>query len=204
MNFLPRRVQYLLALTLALWAMQGVFRLLFWAFLSDLPMALEPHLAKAFWVGLRFDLRVSLLAAFGTLPWLLLPRFSAVNYALLRRILNVWFGVILLGILVLYVFDAGHYLYLSKRIDASIMRFSTDAAISTSMLWQSYPVIQITLAIAAVLALGIYAHKRFISPLLQKEKTSRRWYINCDWLTISADSIRPLVFSTPTLEPRLF
>ena len=50
-------------------------------------------LLKAFWVGLRFDLRVSLLFALATLPWLFLPRFSAVNYPLLRRFLGVWFGL---------------------------------------------------------------------------------------------------------------
>lgn len=178
MNFLPRRVQYLLALTLALWCMQGLFRLLFWAQISDLPLAAEPHLLKAFWVGLRFDLRVSLLAAMATLPWLLLPRFSAVNYTLLRRLLSYWFGFILLAILLVYVFDAGHYLYLSKRLDASVTRFSSDLAISTAMLWQSYPVLQICLGTAVIWGLGYGFHSRLILPLLQQPKSSRRWYIN--------------------------
>ena len=55
MTLLPRRVQYLLVLTLALWALQGVFRVLFWGLLSELPIAAEGYLLKAFWVGLRFD-----------------------------------------------------------------------------------------------------------------------------------------------------
>ncbi len=179
MTLLPRRVQYLLVLTLALWALQGVFRVLFWGLLSELPIAAEGYLLKAFWVGLRFDLRVALLAALATLPWLLLPRFSAVNYALLRRLLGYWFGIILLVILMMYVFDAGHYLYLSKRIDASVTRFSSDIGISSAMVWQSYPVIQISLAIVATWSLGYWAHKRFALPLLTQEKTRRRWYSNC-------------------------
>jgi hypothetical protein len=73
MNFIPRRVQYLLLLTLGLWCLQGLFRLLFWGLLSELPVAAQSHLLKAFWVALRFDLRVSILAALVTLPWLLLP-----------------------------------------------------------------------------------------------------------------------------------
>ena len=179
MNFLPRRVQYLLTLTLALWCLQGLFRLLFWGVLSDLPVAAEGYLLKAFWVGLRFDLRVSLLFALATLPWLFLPRFSAVNYPLLRRFLGVWFGIILIVILTMYVFDAGHYLYLNKRIDASIVRFSSDIAISTSMVWQSYPVIQICFAMAVTWALGYWIHQQFILPLLGQEKSRRRWYSNC-------------------------
>ena len=179
MNFLPRRVQYLLVLTLALWCLQGLFRLLFWGLLSELPVAVEGYLLKAFWVGLRFDLRVSLLAALITLPWLFLPRFSAVNYPLLRRFLGYWFGLILIAILAMYVFDAGHYLYLNKRIDASIVRFSNDIAISASMVWQSYPVIQICFAMASIWALGYWLHHQFLLPLLSQEKSHRRWYINC-------------------------
>lgn len=176
MNFIPRRVQYILALTLAFWVLQGVFRVLFWSLLSELPVAAEGYLLKAFWVGLRFDLRVALLAALATLPWLILPRFSAVNYGLLRRLLGYWFGVILIVILMMYVFDAGHYLYLNKRIDASITRFTSDIGISASVLWQSYPVIQISIAIIAVWGVGYWLHHTFLLPLLQQEKRHRRWY----------------------------
>jgi phosphoglycerol transferase MdoB-like AlkP superfamily enzyme len=176
MNFLPRRVQYLLLLTLSLWCLQGLFRLLFWGYISDLPVTAESHLIKAFWIGLRFDLRVSLLAALSTLPWLFLPRFSAVNYALLRRLLGYWFGIILIVILTMYVFDAGHYLYLSKRIDASIVRFSGDIGISSTMVWQSYPVIQICLGMVAVWLLGYRFHSHTLLPLLEQSKHHRRWY----------------------------
>lgn len=179
MNILPRRVQYLLALTMALWVLQGLFRVLFWGFISELPLAAESHLVKAFWVGLRFDLRVSLLAALCTLPWLLLPRFSAVNYRVLQRILGYWFGIILLAILAMYVFDAGHYLYLSKRIDASVVRFSSDIAISASMMWQSYPVVKIGLSMALLWGLGYWFHHQFLLSLLQQEKSRKRWYSNC-------------------------
>lgn len=176
MTFLPRRVQYLLLVTLFLWGLQSLFRLLFWGLISDLPMAAESHLLKAFWVGLRFDLRVSLLAALTTLPWLLLPRFSAVNYPLLQRFLSYWFGIILIAILAMYVFDAGHYLYLNKRIDASIVRFSSDIGISTSMMWQSYPVIQICLVVALVWVLAYAFHKQVLLTLLAQKKIHRRWF----------------------------
>ena len=179
MNFLPRRVQYLLLLTLALWILQGLFRILFWGFISELPITLEGDLLETFWVGLRFDLRVSLLAALMTLPWLILPRFSAVNFTLLSRFLGYWFGIILIVILTMYVFDAGHYLYLNKRIDASIVRFSSDIGIATTMMWQSYPVIQICIGMILVWCLGYWFHAHYLLPLLQQKKLHRRWYSLC-------------------------
>ena len=177
-HFISRRIQYLLALTLALLILQGTFRLLFWGLISDLPMSFESHLLKAYWIGLRFDLRVSMLATLATLPWLLVPRFSAVSYQLLRNGLKLWVGFILVAILAVYVIDTGHYLYLHKRLDASISRFTSDMADSTNMVWQSYPVIQIAIA-TFVLWLIIYRfHNGYILTLLSQQAKPRKWYSN--------------------------
>lgn len=173
---IPRRIQYLLALTALLLLTQAIFRLSFWAFISDLPMALEAHLAKAFWIGIRFDLRIALLGALLTLPWLIVPRFNALRYNWLLKTLNIWIGLILLALVATYALDAGHYLYLTKRLDASIVRFSTDVEDSALMVWQSYPVIWITLAILGTCALAYHAHKRYVLPLLNGPATPAKWY----------------------------
>lgn len=177
-HFLPRRIQYLLALTLTLFILQGVFRLLFWGLISDLPIGFESHLLKAYWVGLRFDLRVSMLAALATLPWLFVPRFNAVNYQWMLRLLKLWVGFVLVAILAVYVLDAGHYLYLHKRLDASISRFISDVTDSARMVWQSYPVLQITLATSALWLTIYWFHNRYILTLLNQEPNPRKWYIN--------------------------
>ena len=183
-HFLPRRIQYLLALTLTLFILQGISRLLFWGLISDLPMGFENHLLKAYWIGLRFDLRVSMLATLATLPWVLVPRFSAVNYHWLRSGLKWWVGFILVAILGVYIIDAGHYLYLDKRLDASISRFSSDMKDSASMVWQSYPVIQIAIA-ALVLWQIIYRfHNGYILTLLNQQARSRKWYTNSVHITV--------------------
>ena len=173
---IPRRIQYLLTLTALLFAMQVVFRGLFWAFLSDLPMAAEQHLLQAFWVGIRFDLRVALLAALCTIPWLIIPRFNAVNYAWLMTTLSRWVGLILLAILCIYVVDAGHYLYLTKRLDASVIRFSSNLKESSLMVWQSYPVIWILLAMTAVWLTTYKLHQMFVLTILQYSPRPQRWW----------------------------
>jgi hypothetical protein len=173
---IPRRIQYLLALTGLLFFTQIVFRGLFWSLLSDLPVALDAHLWKAFWIGIRFDLRVALLAALCTIPWLILPRFNAVNYAWLMRILQIWVAAILLMMLCIYVVDAGHYLYLTKRLDASIVRFSTNLKESTLMVWQSYPVLWVLLAIAAVWLVTVKLHQQLIITTLKRQHKPLHWW----------------------------
>lgn len=174
-HFLPRRIQYLLALTLTLFILQGVFRLLFWGLISDLPIGFENHLLKAYWVGLRFDLRVSMLAA---LPWLFVPRFNAVNYQWVLRALKLWVGFVLVAILAVYVLDAGHYLYLHKRLDASISRFTSDIPDSARMVWQSYPALQITLATSTLWLTIYWFHNRYVLTLLNQKPNPRKWYVN--------------------------
>ena len=100
---IPRRIQYLLGLIALLFVTQAVFRLLFWGFISDLPLAAEQHLLQAYWIGIRFDLRIAILAALCTLPWLILPRFSAVNYQWLMRGLRWWMGAMLFGLIAITI-----------------------------------------------------------------------------------------------------
>jgi|TARA_B110001469_G_scaffold77829_1_gene73687 hypothetical protein len=48
MHLLPRRVQYLLLLTLSLWCLQGLLRLLFWRLISNLPVTAKYYFKKSF------------------------------------------------------------------------------------------------------------------------------------------------------------
>jgi len=106
----------------------------------------------------------------------MLPRFSAVNYQLLMKGLRWWMGAMLFGLIAVYVLDAGHYLYLTTRMDASITRFATDVRDSTLMVWQSYPVMWIALAMAALWA-GIYwLHNRWLLHILKRQKRPQRWW----------------------------
>jgi phosphoglycerol transferase MdoB-like AlkP superfamily enzyme len=111
-----------------------------------------------FWLGLRFDLRVIAsvllgLIALGSLPWLNPFRSAG------RR--RAWLGGVAIWHLVLVVFYCGdflHYRYLNQRLNATVLGFLEDARIAAGMAWQTYPIVWITLGIAAVVAvLGLAA-----------------------------------------------
>jgi len=102
---LPRRINYLLALVATFFVMQVFFRIMFWTMVSNLPLSFDSHLMQAFWVGVRFDLRLSVLAALLTIPLLLLPRFSAVHYATLKVLLKWWVAVILFVVFIYHLMN---------------------------------------------------------------------------------------------------
>ncbi len=111
-------------------------------------------LAKAFYLGGKFDLRLALLIH---LPLLLLSvlRWTNPLYAKFGRFL--WFAWLLLSfatLLLFYIVDLGYYAYLEMRLDASVTRFLKNPLISGQMVLESYPVF--TGTVAYLFALVVY------------------------------------------------
>ena len=76
-----------------------------------------------------------------------------------------------------YLFDFGYYDYLTIRLDASSLRFLSNLAISTQVLWESYPVVKGLLAVAIFVwtftfisskLYHFFAQKKPVTPCLKK------------------------------------
>ena len=143
-----RRLQYLAGTFLILLALFAGLRMVFFGFFSEVGDTLEFDqniVWQTLFIGLRFDIRLALLI---TLPLVLLaylPRFNLATSPLLRKLGGLYLILALLVVTLIYVIDFGHYNYLGVRINATVYRFLQDAAISQQMLWESYPVVWITL-----------------------------------------------------------
>lgn len=111
----------------------------FWFKDSNNPVPFN-ELITAFYLGIKFDLRLILLMFLPLflLGWIkpfnpfnnFIARYFWLNYMLLA------FGLITL----VYFIDYAHFAYLHKPLDASALRFLVDFSISANMIWQSYPV----------------------------------------------------------------
>ncbi|HEY4336659.1 MAG TPA: LTA synthase family protein [Puia sp.] len=104
---------------------------------------------SAFLLGVRFDLRYV-----GILELLILLTGCLAGPALFERkagrnwVLGLT-GVAAFLVVFFYSVDFAHYSYLSQRLNASILNYLADAAISTTMVWQTYPVFRILLLLVA-------------------------------------------------------
>lgn len=104
----------------------------------------------SFLLGLAFDIR---WICFLLLPIILvsyIPRFSPYSSALARK---VWTGYLAIATFIIIFFfgaDYGHFAYVSTRLNASALNFAEDAKISMEMLWESYPIFWILLALVIV------------------------------------------------------
>lgn len=104
-------------------------------------------------IGLRFDLRLAILLMLpvALLAWL--PVWNLTRSRVLRWLARLYLALALGAMMLVYIVDFGHYAYLGVRINATVLRFLDDAQISTDMVWQTYPVVWITLGWAAATAL---------------------------------------------------
>ncbi|MFA7535521.1 MAG: LTA synthase family protein [Desulfuromonadales bacterium] len=160
-----RRLHYLAGVTFILLLTLALLRLLFLFGYSDIDLALtdKAALLKTLGIGLRFDLRLALLIMLPLALLCYLPLWNMLSSRFVRRLGKIYLTVTLLAVGLLYVLDFGHYDYLGVRINATVLRFAGDAEISTSMLWQSYPVVWITLGWltgCAVVLLALFSLER--------------------------------------------
>lgn len=131
-------------------------------------------------VGVRFDLRLSILLMLPVMLLAWLPVWNSIRSSLLRWIGRIYLIVALAIVLLMYIIDFGHYAYLGVRLNASALKFIADAQISQQMLWETYPVVWITLAWLALILItvgGLIALERvtFNRPSIRIGLWSRVW-----------------------------
>jgi phosphoglycerol transferase MdoB-like AlkP superfamily enzyme len=101
----------------------------------------------SFMLGLAFDIRWICILLLPIILFSYIPRFSPYSSV---RAKKIWTSYLALATFVTIFFfgaDYGHFAYVSTRLNASALNFYEDAAISMEMLWESYPVLWILLAL---------------------------------------------------------
>jgi phosphoglycerol transferase MdoB-like AlkP superfamily enzyme len=118
-------------------------------------------LLQAFYLGLKFDLRLALLVH---LPFAVLGfwrPFDPFRSPRARRAWLWWFGGTCACLLFAYGVDFGHYGYLETRVDASVLRYLFDPRESVGVVWGSYPVVRGLGAIALAVAAYVWLLRRW-------------------------------------------
>ncbi|MCW8901438.1 MAG: sulfatase-like hydrolase/transferase, partial [Gammaproteobacteria bacterium] len=135
---------------------------LFWYFNQPIDPIPANELLTAFYLGLKFDLRLSLMM---TLPLFLLGgmrMLSPFEYNVSRRMWLFIQGAIFTGVLFVYFINFAHFSYLHKPLDASAMRFLQNFSISMEMAWETYPIVSLVLLLLSITAAYVYVLNKII------------------------------------------
>jgi phosphoglycerol transferase MdoB-like AlkP superfamily enzyme len=168
-----RRLHYWLGATAILFALFALLRVVFFSGFSGFnaeALSGDDAVAQTLGIGFRFDLRLAILVMLplALLAWI--PRWNLIGSRLLRWIARLYIVLALGALLLIYIIDFGHYAYLGMRINATVLRFIEDAQISRDMVWQTYPVVWITLGWLVTLALVTLALVRLERVTLDRDR----------------------------------
>lgn len=119
---------------------------------------------KAFFTGLRFDLRIAFLFALPFGLFLLLP-----SRKIFKKIISVFYAFAFSVLVLIYFVDFGYYAYLSQRLNAYILELAQNTTTSLEMVWQTYPVIKGAFALLICGLIGYFITKKIVSYAYSKQ-----------------------------------
>ena len=110
------------------------------------------NLSDSFLLGLRFDARI---LAIVLLPLIILAGFKKINpfyNVAAHKWWTAYLGIAITALVLFYGFDYYYYAYLTQRLNGNILNFLDDAGISFQMMWQSYPILKLSLVLFIIIA----------------------------------------------------
>ena len=164
-----RRLRYGAGSIALVFALLAALRLVFVLGFSGLALN-TPALLETLGIGLRFDLRLTvlILLPLAVLAWL--PRWNLTTLPILRWLARGYLLIALAVVGLVYIIDFGHYAYLGVRINATVLRYLQDAQISQQMVWETYPVVWIASCWLTAVALWVWALIRLERLTLDQER----------------------------------
>ena len=176
-NRLPKLLRWIISTIFLLLLLMFLYRLLFFYTYSKPG---RPLPGSAILLGLRYDARVVSIIGLSMLLLSLVPFLNPFKNSVARKVWPIVLTIVFFIFLVAYVSDFYHYDYLQERLNASVLNYLKDAAISFGMMRESYPVFTILILLIALLAIYWWFTKKIIQKIDKAESRVPRkhlkWY----------------------------
>ena len=159
MQTIPRLIRWIVLVALFFFIVMFLLRLATWVYFAP-PGIHATEVLGSFWLGFRFDARevgivCLLMLILGSIP--ALHPFASKSG---KRWMFLLLGIFLVWLIIFYIADFLHFRYLLQRLNASALSFLEDAKISGTMVWQTYPVIKLLLAMLLAFLLLFWLLRR--------------------------------------------
>ncbi len=155
----PKTVQWLLILFAIYLGIFTAFRIATVVFFKPPAMPVS-QLGPAFWLGLKYDLRWISILLLPLAIFSLLKKLNPFYSERTRRFWSIYLGIITLLVLFFYGADFGQFAYINARLNADALIFMEDPQESLKMVWQSYPIVWILIALAGAVLIMTWMFKR--------------------------------------------
>lgn len=162
------------------------------------------ELAPSFWLGLKYDLRWISFILFPIAFLSLFKKLSPYFSERMKKFWTIYLGILTLLVLFFYGADFGQFSYVNARLNADALIFAEDPQESLQMIWQSYPIVWILIALVGAVMMMVWMFRRIHVGVegrnvhIHKFTFRRRWHLAAlvllGWFMYGFLTAKPLNF----------
>jgi phosphoglycerol transferase MdoB-like AlkP superfamily enzyme len=133
---------------------------------------------SAFILGFRYDARVICIIGLAIMLLCAIPFLNPFKNNKASRFWNFLLPLIFILMVFVMAVDYYHFDYLHQRLNATVLNYLQDAGISFNMMWESYPLLKIIIAVLLLLVLARFGFGKLLSYYQQQysfNKRKRSW-----------------------------
>ncbi|MDP5106949.1 MAG: sulfatase-like hydrolase/transferase [Polaribacter sp.] len=172
---IPNYLKFIFTNIFSLFIFSVLFRIIFYVLFVKLEDITTQEIQKALFLGIRFDLKLAIIAFFPLAIVVLITNYRFFERLVYKKITTIYLSLAYVILALFYIIDLGYYEYLTIRLDASSLRFLSNFKISAQVLVESYPVYKGVLALAFLSFIsykyGGFMYKAFSN---SKEKATKK------------------------------
>lgn len=162
---IPRLIRWILSVMVSFLVVMSLLRLLFYWQFNPLNKAFS---GSAFLLGLRFDLKFVCIVAAAIFLLCGISFINPFKKVFAKKIWVIFLTVVFAVLAIFYAADHYYYDYLHQRLNANILSYAEDAAISANMAWQSYPVIKFSIAFIVLIFFAVLFFRKQLSKYINE------------------------------------
>ncbi|HPH85610.1 MAG TPA: sulfatase-like hydrolase/transferase [Ferruginibacter sp.] len=179
-NKIPRLIRWILGIMIVFLLFMTVYRFVFFFHYRGIN---RPFSGSAFILGLRYDARIICVMGLAMLLLCAIPWLNPFRYPAVKKVWIVLAALTFMTLLFFYGADFYHYDYLKQRLNASVLNFLQDAGISANMVWETYPIVKITVMLILFTAAFTWWYKVYLTKLQAKSVSRKKSRTNTAWYT---------------------
>lgn len=199
----PKTIQWIVKIFLIYLFIFTAFRVATVIFFKPANIRLT-ELVPSFWLGLKYDLRWISFILFPIAFLSLFKKLSPYYSERMKKFWTVYLGILTLLVLFFYGADFGQFSYVNARLNADALIFAEDPQESLQMVWQSYPIVWILIALVGAVMMMVWMFRRIHVGVegrnvhIHKFTFRRRWNLAAllllGWFMYGFFTARPLDF----------
>ena len=168
---IPKLLRWIFSVVLILLLVMTVSRfVIFWSF--NPPG--KAFSGSAFIMGLRYDARVVCIIGLVMMLLCAFPFLNPFKNYTAKKFWNILLPLVFILIIFVLAVDYYHFDYLHQRLNATVLNYLQDAGISFNMMWQSYPLLKISIVVLLLLVLARFAFGKLLAGYQQQHSFYKR------------------------------